>query len=108
VTRKLDNVPPADEVAAGFVGDDGEPRGNVHFIVSLREGRLTRLAYTSPHIDPLVYPLLFPPGQQGWQPHTTNAFVSSARRRPTSSRHSVTMLQFHLSVGCASRLQPAT
>ena len=39
------NLPQADEVAAVFVGDDGEPPGNVDFTVYPREGGLTRLAY---------------------------------------------------------------
>ena len=63
--NKRHNLPSHDEVAAIFVGEDGAPT-NPDFAVYPRGRPLQRIYCTSPNLDPMVYPLLFPRGDPGW------------------------------------------
>lgn len=57
---------PSNEVAAIFVRENGEPPLNIDFSVQEYSQHLTTLKSTSPNIDPLTFPLLFPNGELGW------------------------------------------
>ena len=60
------NQPTTDEVAAIFVGDDGSPP--LHdFSVFSNDVKVRAIPITSPHCDPMTYPLLLPFGHLGWQ-----------------------------------------
>ncbi|KAF2357645.1 hypothetical protein FHG87_011603 [Trinorchestia longiramus] len=63
--RRRYNNPTGNEVAAIFVGDDGTPpmyRDIVVYPIGLQRHWI---AYISCHLDPMVYPLLFPNGEPG-------------------------------------------
>ena len=51
--RRRYNQPTTDEVAAIYVGD---------FPVFSNDGKVRAIPITSPHCDPMTYPLLFPFG----------------------------------------------
>ena len=64
------NVPKTGEVSAVFVGENGNPPINRDFAVySKISDRLQLLKVISPNVDPMVYVLLFPFGEQGWHPN---------------------------------------
>lgn len=62
------NAARVNEVAAVFAGDDGMPPEHISFVVydSADGHSMSTLHMTSPHIDPMVYPLFFPHGERGW------------------------------------------
>ncbi|XP_025405609.1 uncharacterized protein LOC112679890 [Sipha flava] len=64
------NEPAVREIAAVFIGNDGDPPENVDFVVYDRNPNpnvnYRRIPSTSRHTDPLLYPLLFPHGERGW------------------------------------------
>ena len=60
------NAPTCNEVAVVFTGKDGEPPSNRQVAVHSRNGALRCMHYTNPSLDPMVYPLLFPHGDWGW------------------------------------------
>ena len=81
---------PTDEVAAVFVGNDGAPPGNHDIVVYPKDKPLRNISYLNKHCDPMMYPLLFPNGQLGWdltEPHNPSY--------ATSSRKTVTQLQYY-------------
>jgi hypothetical protein len=55
----------ANNIAAIWVDDEGEPPKLAGVYFEDRQGRLQRLHYYDRNIDPLCYPLLFPYGTQG-------------------------------------------
>jgi len=64
--------PTADEVAAVFVGDDGRPPRDINLVMYNRNPidahhRMQTLSAGSRHADPMLYPVLFPYGECGWQ-----------------------------------------
>jgi len=64
--------PTADEVAAVFVGDDGRPPRDISLVMYNRNPigahyRMQTLSARSRHADPMLYPILFPYGEFGWQ-----------------------------------------
>lgn len=62
------NLPVANEVAAVFVSDDGEPPFDRDIAVHPKgDHNLQNLSILSPNCDPMTYPLLFPHGDPGWQ-----------------------------------------
>ena len=67
------NLPSASEIAVVYVGDSaGNPIGTFEFAVHSRTSdaySFDRLKTSSPFLDPLAYPLLFPRGCYGWHPH---------------------------------------
>ena len=89
------------EVAAIFSGVDGQapsversdiviyPR-NANTILSsrLRNNGLITITKMSPHCDPMVYPLLFPFGEQGW-----NCCLEHSRR--TAIRNQTSLQEFY-------------
>jgi len=83
------NKPSADEIAADFSSTEGEPPQNRHVVVHHRQGGPKLLSVMSPHCDPMVYPLLFPFGEPGWDPN----LIHNGQRRQRQ-RERLTMLQF--------------
>jgi hypothetical protein len=83
------NAPLHDEVAVVFVGNNGAPPTHRDIIIHPRNEPPKNMLYTSPHTDPMVYPILFPHGEPGWyvgMPHNENR---------TQVRNTVTLLQFY-------------
>ena len=88
--RRRYNNPTGNEVAAIFVGDDGAPPIHRDIVVYPIGQQRERIAYISCHLDPMVYPLLFPNGEPGWHidmPHVEH--------RQTRVRNKVIMQEFY-------------
>ncbi|CAF4947438.1 unnamed protein product [Pieris macdunnoughi] len=83
------NTPSNNEVAAIFVGENGELPLNIDFSVQEYSQHLTTLKSTSPNIDPLAFPLLFPNGELGWHDNLQH------REESRTARSRLTMLQFY-------------
>ncbi|XP_050535181.1 uncharacterized protein LOC126902195 isoform X3 [Daktulosphaira vitifoliae] len=86
------NASRVNEVAAVFTGENGLPPAQVDFAVYDRATAgpaMRTLSTRSPHIDPMVYPLLFPNGERGWNPHMEQ---TGARR--TTNRQRVSIREF--------------
>ena len=81
------NLPQADEIAAIWVGQDGEPNFDIDFTVAPYGERLTRIPVTSSKIDPMVYPLFHIHGEEGWDP--------SMKRNSGGERTRITMREFY-------------
>ncbi|MCP4486968.1 MAG: hypothetical protein GY820_06565, partial [Gammaproteobacteria bacterium] len=60
------NAPRVNEVAAIFIGDPGEDLSVRELLIHDRSKKLTSIPVTSGLCDPMVYPLLFPNGEKGW------------------------------------------
>ncbi|CAF2785995.1 unnamed protein product [Rotaria sp. Silwood2] len=63
--RRLYNLPTANEVAAVFVGEDNEVPTHRHIATHPRGKNLQIISILHPHCDPMIYPLLFPCGNEG-------------------------------------------
>lgn len=64
-------LPTADEVAAVFVGDDGQPPREINLVIYDRnpidpQHRMQTISANSCHADPMLYPVFFPYGEAGW------------------------------------------
>jgi hypothetical protein len=88
------NAPTANEVAIVFSNTDGEPPLERDLIIHLRknqsnpaERNVKRICVLDPNLEPMVYPLLFPYGDQGWSP---NISLQGARTRTR-----VTQMQYY-------------
>ena len=81
------NLPQTDEIAAIWVGQDGEPNFDIDFTVSPYGSKLTYIPVTSSKIDALVYPLFHIHGELGWDP-----FLS---RNSAGERSRITMREFY-------------
>ena len=82
------NHPRANEVAAVFVGEDGDVPKHRHVAVHSRDQSLKTISILHAHCDPMVYPILFPCGDEGWYPELEKIDQSRNRKR-------VSMLQFY-------------
>lgn len=72
------NLPIANEVAAVFISEDGEPPFDRDIAVHPRSGTgLQNISIISPNCDPMVYPLLFPYGEPGYQRGITKICTTS-------------------------------
>lgn len=65
------NIPCASEIAVVFRDEDGGSTFDREFVVYAKPNaqsttKFDKLNILSPHVDPMVYPLLFPYGEQGW------------------------------------------
>ena len=87
--RRRYNAPLHDEVAAIFVGDNGEPPER-DVIVHQRGGGLHIIKDISPNCDPMTYPLFFPNGEPGW-----SIGIPHQQEHRTATRNKVTMSQFY-------------
>ncbi|GBP90825.1 hypothetical protein EVAR_66008_1 [Eumeta japonica] len=74
------NTPSNNEVEAIFVGENGEPPLHIDFSVQEYSQHLTKLKSTSPNIDPLAFPLLFPNGELGWHKSSTQRRESNCSK----------------------------
>lgn len=83
------NRPSADEIAGVFNSEEGEPPHNRHVVIYNRQSGPKLLSILSPHCDPMLYPLLFPSGEPGWDAEMTH----NGQRRQRL-REKLTMLQF--------------
>ena len=64
-------LPKANEIAAVFTADQGEPKFDIDFTVYKIQNKsdsinFQTLSFLSPHVDPMTYPLLFINGELGW------------------------------------------
>jgi len=83
------NKPTADEIAGVFNSTEGEPPSHRHVVIYHRQGGPKLLSTLSPHCDPMLYPLLFPYGEPGWD----HQLCHNGPRRQRS-RQRLTMLQY--------------
>ncbi|CAF5128981.1 unnamed protein product, partial [Rotaria sp. Silwood1] len=74
-------LPTANEVAAVFVGEDNEVPTHRHIAIHPRGKDLQTISILHPHCDPMIYPLLFPRGDEGWHPNLEKAYRSRNRTR---------------------------
>ncbi|KAF2354870.1 hypothetical protein FHG87_014377 [Trinorchestia longiramus] len=88
--RRRYNNPTGNEVAAIFVGNDGASPMYRDIVVYPIGLQTHKIAYISCHLDPMVYPLLFPNGEPGW--HINMPHVE---QRQTRVRNKVTMQEFY-------------
>ena len=90
VDRRRYNAPLHEEVAAVFTGEDGAPPASRDIVIYPRDRLLQKIPCTSPHIDPMAYPLIFPRGDFGWDSTMSHnvEFASAIRNR-------LTQLQFY-------------
>jgi hypothetical protein len=88
--RRRYNEPTHDEIAAVFVGRDGEPPEGRDIMVHPRNEAPTNLSHMSSNTDPMVYPLFFPHGDMGW----CRGILHDAARR-TRTNNTVTPMQFY-------------
>lgn len=94
VDRRRYNPPPeaVNEVAAVFVGDDGQPPMNVDLVIHDRNPinpqhrRLQTIPAGSSNADPMLYPLFFPRGELGWH---NNLQQEGIRRNRVRTRNSI-------------------
>ncbi|CAF3209515.1 unnamed protein product [Rotaria sp. Silwood2] len=63
--RRLYNLPTANKVAAVFVGEDNEVPTHRQIAIHPRGKGLEIISILHPHCDPMIYPLLFPRGDEG-------------------------------------------
>ena len=82
------NLPRANEVAAVFVGDNGEVPTHRLIVVHPWGKTLQTISLLNAHCDPMTYPILFPLGGEGWHPELEKVDRSRAHKR-------VSMLQFY-------------
>ena len=77
------NLPSAaDEVAAIIPGDDSEEHSDHHdIILRLRGGGLQRISNLHPSYSSLHYVLLFPHGEDGWDPTIPAQVIPGRLRR---------------------------
>lgn len=51
------------------MSDEGEPPFERDFCIYSKSSKPARIPIISKHVDPMTYPLIFPSGQEGWQPN---------------------------------------
>ena len=78
------------DVAAIFVGEDGEPPAQRDICIYPRGDACKRISVLNMNCDPMVYPLLFPYGDPGWHIQLTHV-----EEKQTANRTRVTQLQFY-------------
>ncbi|XP_065322694.1 uncharacterized protein LOC135929885 [Gordionus sp. m RMFG-2023] len=90
--RRRYNFPTIDDVAMIFTNDDGEPpfKRDIKVYPRSNGNNLVILNVLSPNLDPMVYPVLFPHGDPGWQPNMI------AEGFENSGRSKISMLQFKI------------
>jgi hypothetical protein len=62
------NYPRANEVAAVFVDEDGDVPAYRYISIHSREQGLKTISILHAHCDPMIHPILFPAGDEGWHP----------------------------------------
>ncbi|PNY15928.1 ATP-dependent DNA helicase PIF1 [Trifolium pratense] len=71
---RMHNIPTADEVAGLIVGDFEDSDIGRDVIINERKYGLTRIHETHVLFLPLQYPLIFPRGENGWEPNIPRYF----------------------------------
>lgn len=89
MNSRTSNKPTAEEIAGLFSSVDGEPPGFRHVVSHYKQGGPKLLSVLSPHCDPMLYPLLFPYGEPGWDPK-----MKHNGQRKQQIRQRMTQLQF--------------
>ncbi|XP_057290273.1 uncharacterized protein LOC130612959 [Hydractinia symbiolongicarpus] len=89
--RRRYNAPLHQEVAAIFVGNNGAPPAARDIVVYPRNQPLRQIPYTSCNIDPMMYPILFPRGEPGWDPN-----MAHVREHATGVRNRLTQLEYYI------------
>jgi hypothetical protein len=84
------NEPVHDEVAAVFVGPNGEPPSNHDIVVYPRGRPLQHISHLNRNLDPMLYPLFFPKGEYGWSPD-----LEHVEAHRTAVRNRVTQMEFY-------------
>ncbi|XP_066917215.1 uncharacterized protein [Clytia hemisphaerica] len=67
------NAPLHEQVSIVFTGEDGAPPANRVIVVYPHNEPLQRLPLTSSNIDPMIYPLIYPRGDIGWDMNMSHA-----------------------------------
>ena len=83
------NNPTVSEVAAIFETSDGAPPTDRSLRIYPCSGNTKKLDYTSMHLDPMCYPLIWPFGQTGW--HQNLKYTGTNR---TQIRERVTLCDY--------------
>ncbi|GBN24266.1 hypothetical protein AVEN_109702-1 [Araneus ventricosus] len=78
------------EVAAIFVGDNGEPPANRDICAYPVENTCQSISPLNQCCDPMTYLLLFPRGESSW-----NTGMEHLKERRTAKRIRVTQLQYY-------------
>ena len=89
--RRRYNAPLNEEVAAIFVGNDGAPPAARDVVIYPRNQPLRHISHLSSNIDPMMYPIIFPRGEPGWDQYMTHD-----RERATAVRNRLTQLEFYI------------
>ena len=80
------NLPIVSEIAAVFETEDGTPPCNISVRVYPKDRNFhNTLSYSSPHLDPMAYPILYPNGGRGWQSGLQHCGEFSSSTRNTIS-----------------------
>lgn len=87
--KRTSSTPSPDEIAGIFDSSEGEPPGYRHVVVNFKHGGPKLLSVLSPHCDPMIYPLLFPYGESGWDP----SLIHNGPRKQ-KERNKLTMRQY--------------
>jgi hypothetical protein len=61
------------DMAVIFTGEDEQPPSKMSVIVQPYGGAIQYISYNNPNRDPLIYPLLFPNAESGFQFNIPNA-----------------------------------
>ncbi|MCH79378.1 ATP-dependent DNA helicase PIF1, partial [Trifolium medium] len=98
---RMHNIPTADEVAGLIVGDFEDSDIGRDVIINERQYGLTRIHETHVLFLPLQYPLIFPRGENGWEPDIPRTYRGELPNN--KKRERVTIREF-----IAFRLQERT
>ena len=88
--RRYNALTTRTEIAAIFFGDDGEPPANLNIIIYPVGSSCKIISPFNQCADPMVYLLLFPGGDFGW-----NSSLENVEERRTTRRTRGTQLQFY-------------
>lgn len=98
------NAERSNEVAFVFQNADGEPPLERDIIIHCKTishaSKTQRISILDPNLDPMVYPVLFPYGEQSWTPdiklqYNPTSIRSLRRPSPTNPRTRVTQMQYY-------------
>ncbi|XP_057292374.1 uncharacterized protein LOC130619401 [Hydractinia symbiolongicarpus] len=89
--RRRYNAPLHQEVDAIFVGNDGAPPAARYIVVYPRNQPLRQIPHISCNIDPMMYPILFPRGDPGWDQN-----MAPVREHATGVRNRLTQLEYYI------------
>ena len=85
--KKNNGAVACNEVAIVYVGDDSLSQSERDICIYSKTSDACRIPIISQHIDPMIYPLLFPHGECGWHPDLTCSDKNG-------KQHKLTILQY--------------